>query len=328
MNWLEKKRELTRMAQEAILPLIESDYVLYGLPYYRNIGDILIWNGELELLKKTGFSCVGVCGWNKYPDTPARSGTTILITGGGFWGDLWRDTWEYALKGIAHNRNNRIIILPQTIYYQDKELMRRDADYLSRFPNLVICVRDNMSYKLARDHFSNPVVLVPDMAFCVNEEVLIRHSLISPSKEVLYLRRSDKEFDHTFQGAIPPEADCHDWLSIEHEQPEENMFKRIYPHVMRVCRHLSPNRTDRLHHYLYGTLYRTAMTRIALRQLTQYREIYSTRLHVMILGMLLGRKIKFIDSRYGKLSTFYDTWLTDCDNVEPLIPTPTPGSCR
>ena len=41
-----------------ILPLITSDYVFWGLPYYENPGDTLIWEGALELLKRDRKSVV------------------------------------------------------------------------------------------------------------------------------------------------------------------------------------------------------------------------------------------------------------------------------
>lgn len=52
MNFLEKKKQLRTIIEEKLTPLIDNDYVLYGLPYYNNIGDTLIWEGELEFLKK------------------------------------------------------------------------------------------------------------------------------------------------------------------------------------------------------------------------------------------------------------------------------------
>ena len=61
MNSEEKIKQLSSIVRERIIPLIDHDYVLYGLPYYSNIGDTLIWEGELELLKEVPYKCRGIC---------------------------------------------------------------------------------------------------------------------------------------------------------------------------------------------------------------------------------------------------------------------------
>ena len=54
MEYAIKHSHLQQLLEATLLPLINEDYVLLDLPYHSNIGDILIWQGELELLKKTG----------------------------------------------------------------------------------------------------------------------------------------------------------------------------------------------------------------------------------------------------------------------------------
>lgn len=142
MNYLDKKRQLEEKIESSLLPLIDNDYVLYGLPYYKNIGDTLIWNGELNLLKKVPYKCVGTCSWDSYPQTKLPGNVIILITGGGYFGDVWRDAWKAVLDGIKPNRHNKIIFLPNTIYYENESIREADSEYLSTFPNLVICARD------------------------------------------------------------------------------------------------------------------------------------------------------------------------------------------
>ena len=49
-----------------------------------------------------------------------------------------------------------------------------------------------------------------------------------------------------------------------------------------------------------------------------YKNIYTTRLHGLILAALLGKETYFLDNSYGKVSAVYDTWLKDVDNVHPV----------
>lgn len=58
------------------------------------------------------------------------------------------------------------------------------------------------------------------------------------------------------------------------------------------------------------------MTRRGVEFVSQYKAVYTTRLHVMILSVLLEKPVQFIDNSYGKLSSFYDTWLKNCRGVE------------
>jgi pyruvyl transferase EpsO len=54
----------------------------------------------------------------------------------------------------------------------------------------------------------------------------------------------------------------------------------------------------------------------AIDFMSQYDEVYSTRLHGGILAMLLGKKVHMIDNTYGKISSLYNTWLTKKANID------------
>ena len=44
--------ELGNIIKSSLIPLIPGDYILLDLPYYSNIGDILIWKGTEDFLKE------------------------------------------------------------------------------------------------------------------------------------------------------------------------------------------------------------------------------------------------------------------------------------
>ena len=88
--------------------------------------------------------------------------TIILLQGGGNFGDIW-DIHEFKRKVIRNYPENRIIIFPQTVFYQKKnENMLRDIELMSRHPYLTICARE-----VLKKNFKNTILLVPDMAFCI-----------------------------------------------------------------------------------------------------------------------------------------------------------------
>ena len=316
MNHIDKKRQLEAIIYDKIVPLIDRDYMLMGLPYYTNIGDTLIWNGEIEFLKRIKHKCVGTCAWNKYPATQIEKDAVILITGGGYFGDLWRDAWQSVLSFISLNRDKKIIILPQTIYYQSEELRENDAALLAECPNLTICVRDRISLGVAQQYFKNPAIHVPDMAFCMDEKELQKYSRLEPKHENLLFSRTDKERPE-ITGGVPADADIHDWISMEECRPWQADFERAKVWAYRLGR-ISKSLREKALEKVYYHIFRRRLTNDGLEQLSSYRRIYTTRLHAMILGTMLGREVRMIDNKFGKLSSYYDTWLTDCDNVRPF----------
>ncbi|WP_302323746.1 polysaccharide pyruvyl transferase family protein [Bacteroides congonensis] len=49
--------------------------------------------------------------------------------------------------------------------------------------------------------------------------------------------------------------------------------------------------------------------------MSNYDKVYTTRLHVAILSILLGKTFVFFDNSYGKNKFFYETWLKDIDDA-------------
>ena len=45
MNATQKKKQLMDTITKVLTPLIDNDYVYLDLPYYNNLGDVLIWEG-------------------------------------------------------------------------------------------------------------------------------------------------------------------------------------------------------------------------------------------------------------------------------------------
>lgn len=313
MNHKEKKRQLEALLRRDLLPLIDRKYFIAMTPHYTNVGDTLIWQGLLDLLGHSGKRCVGS---SAYDDRNVRvpDGAAILIMGGGYFGDVWREAWENALDLIRSYPTNRIIILPQSIHYNDPAQADADAALMALCTDLTICVRDARSEQYARSHFSNPVVLMPDLAYGMSETLIDRYAAVTPTKQALYLKRTDPEYVENGYKADEG-TDTADWATIDHPELIPEMF---YRWVHRI-RNRIPLLSDAMRHkavqWYYRRKYRPIVLHAGLKQLSQYNNIHTTRLHTMILGCMLGREIHFTDNTTGKLSAYRDTWLTDCDNI-------------
>lgn len=321
INYPPQLENLKELIRKELAPRIDADYVLWGLPYHTNIGDTLIWEGELEFLKSIPHKCLGTCGWNEYAFEPLKEDTIILIHGGGYFGDVWRDGWEYALDAIEHYSNHKIILLPNTIFYHDQTLMNKDAERLARLEKLVICARDKISYQLATQHFRNEVLLLPDMAFYIRPDYL-RQWCRKTNGRTLYLKRIDKELgaDAELYGT---DVDVLDWPTFnprKHPQLAERLFGFMQRLIAATSKAWQKNVLRRIEQWVAKAVYRPCLTRMGVEFISPYKKVYTTRLHVMILSILLGKEVEFVDNNYGKLSSYYATWLKDLNIVRPYQP--------
>lgn len=319
MTFREKIESLNSLIEEVLTPLIDNDYVLWECPYYCNIGDILIWEGELEFLKKVNYKRLGINSMDtcNFPELSAE--TIILLQGGGNFGDFWRTAQDFRLKVCQRYPSNRIIIFPQTIFYEEKRLLDADAQIMSEHKDLTICVRDTSSYQLVKQHFKNKVLLLPDMAFCISQERL-KPFLKTEGKKNLLLKRVDKEMAtcplNTFSDI---ETDISDWPTYE----KKDFATLLFDKANQINRYISRTSflfmirplSNRIINYWAITVYRRHLLKVGVNFLSGYKVLYTTRLHVLILGILLHKKCVVIDNFYGKNSSFYATWLEDLENV-------------
>ena len=311
----EKIRQLATIIDETILPLISSDYVLWGLPYYINPGDTFIWNGALEMLKGCKYKCVGTCGWADYKYMPLKKDTVILIIGGGFFGDVWRQAWDNVMNTITLYPDNPIVILPQSIYYQSQEIADSDAARLAKLKKLTICVRDQKSYDYGCKQFSNPVILVPDLAFHMNIRKLKSYE-VAETEKILYLKRQDKEFPSGKADITGRDVEIKDWPAMTPGVSPSFSMKLTNKIIAVAAKFLPRKMNKKFYTWIMKHIHRNLITKEAVAFISQYKTICSTRLHVMILSFLLDKNTLIMDNSYGKVSGCYLTWLQDCDNIK------------
>jgi pyruvyl transferase EpsO len=317
MTTEEKVTQLKGVIDRELIPLIDRNYVLYGMPTYTNVGDTLIWKGELAFLRKVKHRCLGKCAWDKYPDQELSEDTIVLITGGGYFGDVWRLGWQYVLDGIKRFKRNKIIIFPCSVWYDNIEICHRDVQYLNEFKNLIICARDRQSYDYVKRHFNARALLVPDMAFYVKKKVIRRYAQPASEKS-LYLRRDDHELVRELNYKIRAQYDESDWITLyDTATVSQRRFALVVSKInIAVIRKLITRQfADWLIEKLYFLWYGTVIASEGIRFLSGYNCIYTTRLHGLILAVLLNREVYFIDNSYGKIGATVKTWLSDLDNV-------------
>ena len=307
----EKINLLRNKIISTLTPLVNKNYVLLDIPNHRNIGDTLIWEGEIEFLKSLPYNLLYTCNSFTY------------LHGGGNFGDVWRNTQEFRNNVVREKKNNKIIIFPQTVHYENNELLIEDSNLYNSHPDLTICARDTRSYEILKQNFHNcNILLLPDMAFCLNFENQISSK---KTKKTLFLKRLDKEVnekENTILNRIKNKSslEIKDWPGFFENG---TLKRRLQGYSILIetklskffinSKILSPLVDD-----VYGLKRRDNKERLikfGIDFINQYDEIYSTRLHGFILAILLGKEVSLIDNSYGKNSTFFESWIYDFQNV-------------
>ncbi|WP_159518136.1 polysaccharide pyruvyl transferase family protein [Sunxiuqinia indica] len=313
-------RQLSKIVIQKIKPLINSNYIFLDLPYYTNIGDTLIWKGTEEFLKKMPYKCLYRASIETYNKPSISKDTTILLQGGGNFGDIWRRHTEFCIRVMKDFPENPIIILPQTVYYVNNKILKQDALEMGKHKNVSICARDHISYKLLVNNFSkNNILLAPDMAFCISNQFLNRYAKREQNK-VLFFKRKDKELqDYDFKRYLPEREtiDQREWPSMDQSLVPTKILNALFRGLC-ISRKIGfgHKQISQLIDLYANEVYMPFLLKIGIRFLSQYKYVYTTRLHGAILSILLKKPLTFFDNSYGKNSTFFDSWLKDFKNIK------------
>lgn len=177
----------------------ETRIYLIGTPCHGNLGDQAIAEAESQLLREIDAEYVKEITFADFKEhyLCLKMYTTehdvFLLHGGGNMGIEY--LWEEKLrrKVIASFPNNRIVLLPQTISYEDSDIGKAELEnsqsIYSTHLDLHICAREKYSYEIMKDAYpQNDVLLVPDIALYLD-----RRRLQTVRQGILLCFRQDVE---------------------------------------------------------------------------------------------------------------------------------------
>lgn len=288
--------------------LIDNDYIYLELPYYSNIGDALIWKGTEDYLSNLPYKCLYRCSFETFEYKEINPAVVILLQGGGNFGDLYYNHNRFRNRILQLYPNNKIIILPQTVYYKSCKHLIHDVRIMSSHKNLYICARDTYSYDFLKEfNFGKNLLLLPDMAFCISESYLNKHR-VPQSDRTLIFKRKDKEKSNlgNIEKFISGECEYLDWPLYEEYDPRLKTLEKL---MYIEKKHVEAN------NYAISA-YMPARVREGVEFISRYKRVFSNRLHGSILSILLGIDVTIIDNSYGKNAQFYDTWLTNVQGID------------
>lgn len=191
---------------------IISDMILYKdkpkifylqTPEHVNIGDLAIAYFSKKFLSDIFYNKIileytynDILITNNLTQKFIDSRDIIFLHGGGNLGNLYLNEEFLRREIIKYYHKNRIIILPQSIYFTEDESGQKELEISKRIynahNNLTIFARDEKSYNFAKEYFyNNKIFLMPDIVLYmqnVNNDIdLIKR------KDVIFILRNDKE---------------------------------------------------------------------------------------------------------------------------------------
>lgn len=305
-------RSLARRVEDTVRDLVDPDepVALVDFPNHANVGDSAIWLGEIAALRALGVRTIAyTCDTASYrrADLAARlgSGGTILIHGGGNFGDLWPRHQRFREQLVAEFPAHRIVQLPQSAHFRSPDALQQARSALARHPQFTVLTRDQESHALLGGELGLRSIECPDAAFCMGP--IARR--VAAVRDVLWLARTDIEavpdLATRSEGGTPAgDVERVDWVVEPDTLPH-----RANTWVLRQLDN-RPNGLRALQSLHLPLFDRLAAARVdfGMRLLARGRAVVTDRLHGHILSTLLGIPHVLLDNSYGKVSRYHDRW--------------------
>lgn len=288
-----------------------SEIILLDYPNTTNVGDSLIWLGEVAYLNSRGLKVTYICDTRNYNfeklKQKVNANTIVLMHGGGNFGTIWKEIHDFRLRVLKELKNVPIIQLPQTIHFDNQQKVDEVNEAIMQHGQYTLIVRSQYCYDFAKANLSTATYLCPDMAFFIGPV----QSQLRANFPCFAIARTDHETTGALSSVLENMRNefsikIADWLDPD---LSERLMHRIEMHTGLVRGVIDQHNMLLLK--LWNTLSMMRLRRgVAL--LGQGNVIVTDRLHVHILSILLGKPHVIVDNNYGKIKHFYDTWTYRC----------------
>jgi pyruvyl transferase EpsO len=294
-----------RLAFVAKLLTAEAPLAYLDYPVHENVGDLLILLGterffaDYRLRVRYRASAFNF----RPPDFLRDPGAVVVCHGGGNFGDLYPTFHGFRESLVRRYPRNRIVVLPQTLHFEDPVKLRESSAVFRAHRDLHLLVRDEPSCRLALEHFSDKVHLVPDMAHQLWPVASPPRAVDGSVRELLLVRRDG-------EGGTLPEMiarraeEFRDWRDLL--GPADWRLLRAAVLAFRLDRRLG----NALPVAWAWRRYAGALARRAVALYAGYDRIVTSRLHGQILACLMARPSVLLDNSYGKNSSYHRAWLS------------------
>lgn len=288
---------------DVLHPLIPAGSLcaLVDFPAHPNVGDSAIWLGEKAYLRDRGVRVAFTCDTKNYSKAPLEDAVgdgTVLIHGGGNFGDLYPHHHALRLSVLRDLKGWRIVQLPQTVHFQSDRALDETRRAIEDHGNFHMIVRDRVSQRIYAERFGRSCELAPDMALYLGPQT----SKGVPVADFFWLKRTDKESLGVTTSELGADTMTQDWL-------QDGKHLQRLTEILTDCKRRSLP-VWRLERWLYDAFARARLRR-GYRLLRQGRVVITERLHGHILCVLAGIPNVLIDNTYGKNLAVHEAWTTE-----------------
>jgi pyruvyl transferase EpsI len=289
-----------RDSNPALQGLDENRIFVIGTPTHGNLGDHAIAAAQIKFLNDSfpGYRIIEVPMqiWKLQNKTMRRymKETDILtILGGGWLGTLWFHNELTVRDIIKAYPDNKIVIFPQTVFYEENENGNRErakgAGFYSAHDKLVFCLRDKASYDLVSGNgfISNHAscLFAPDMALYLNES-----ERDNGRDGVLLCFRRDREKTLSENDALV-------------------ILRYLHAHGVKY-RYSSSKLNKEV-----PIAQRAPALEAKYEEFSKARLVITDRLHCMIFAAITGTPCVAMDNLSGKVKGVYE-WIKDLNYIE------------
>jgi pyruvyl transferase EpsO len=285
--------------------------VLYDYPLHLNVGDLLIQKGTEQFFAENKIRV-----WKRYSvyDMPSSirgmdNEVVILCHGGGNLGDLYPLFQNGRDRVLDLYPRNPILVLPQSVYFESPDRQQQSMERLRSHANCHIFARDESSLEILQRAGVYRSSAMPDMAHYLWASLRADESADFEAPPLRLVRR-DKESKASAVLQRENHAEpAYDWTNIVGRQTSR--YGRL------TIKAIQKQGVLGLHTQKYWQWrpMQDRAIRDAVRFFSRYQTVYTNRLHAMLLGLLLERKVCAFDNSYGKLSSYRDTWLSGMESL-------------
>ena len=264
---------------------------LFGTPEYGNLGDHLIAFAEMKMLE----SFFGKDNLLEITENEIRfrlrdikkllnKNTAIVLQGGGNVSDVWCDQEKIRNKVIRNFSDNKIMLMPQTVFIKKSENYYLLDKYRER---ILFCARENFTYSFLKSQSIRNIYLCPDAALYL-WDYCKKYRMGRARDTIGVCLRKDAESVAPYQEDAVVEF-------LKSERLEYSLFSTVKDEFIP-----SDRREEEIEKLLEN---------IGSREL-----IITDRLHAMICAFLVGTPCIAISNSNRKIEGCYE-WIKDADNI-------------
>ena len=284
--------------------------IYLDIPCYHNLGDMLIYLGAKKMLHDLNVTVrytESALSHNlkkikrilkQHPDT------VILMQGGGNFGDLYSEAQTYRLNIIKKFKNEKIIILPQTIWYDNYNNYLNDKEIIKKAKNLTIYTRDERSFNYISNITSIKINMMPDTAHWLWDDginILNKKINHKGTKKILIHRTDDELSTESLK-----DDNYHkifDWPNLE--SSKDKLFEKIIRFQQRKLPFLNNLFIIKWDKHMYSFCSK------GVSELNEANDITTSRLHGFILSYIMNKNVSVLDNRYGKNYSYIKKWINN-----------------